>query len=114
VGIDHTTATVVSKIVPAGNYVINAKATLEAAGDSTEARCVLRVGGVLADDTEAVGGGVVLTSQSGDNPLEVIALQAVATNFGGGTILVECNDSGAGLLNVEDPVLTAIKVTTVQ
>jgi hypothetical protein len=71
---------------------VNAKAMLQGATGDALARCVLRIGGVLADDTRTAGGLIHVAA----NDTEGIALQAVASNFGGGTMLVECNDSFDG------------------
>ena len=104
-GISSETVTVISKQVPAGSYVINAKAQLvDPRADGLNARCVMRAGGALVDDT-----GTIHVSGS-----ESVAFQGVAANFAGGMLLVECNESTGTVLSVSKVMLTAINVTTVQ
>jgi predicted outer membrane repeat protein len=97
--------------VPAGNHAIFGSVRIInqlSAGDAF-ARCVMRVGGILVDDTDAVDFDFF-----GD--MEIASLQAFGQNLAGPTtILIECNESSGsgGAINVKATV-TAIRVASIQ
>ena len=102
--IQSATVTVITKDVPAGSYVVTAKAVLQDnASEVPVARCVMRAGGLAIDDT-----GTFALS-----PSDVIALQGAVANFAGGTILVECNNSRDTPMSAQGVSLTATKVTAI-
>ncbi|MEJ7876040.1 MAG: hypothetical protein WKF62_05205, partial [Solirubrobacterales bacterium] len=105
---------IISKNVPAGSYVINAKVVLSNQDDETsKPLCNLRASGASIDFSE-----VSLPAGSGTGavvPSATIPLQATVNNYAGGAISVGCTEpdtsNGTETRNAE---LTAIKVDSVQ
>ncbi len=109
---------VVTMLVPAGSYAINAKGWFANEDDDDQAnvRCELWVGGTLVDYGphltlgENAGQSVAGTAQSQDYPL-----QAVVTDFGGGAITMDCiSFSNSDRVDASNAIITAIKVGSVQ
>ena len=107
---------VVSKVVPAGSYAINAKAALRNADDDDDATvlCYLYAGDLQVDQSFFM----VLTERTLEvEPTETrnFALQGVVPNFGGGPIKVSCSEVGdSDEVALFDAAVTAIKVGSVQ
>jgi hypothetical protein len=102
------TIVVLAKIVPPGNYAVNAKLTLDNIDDDdyTFVGCRLRAAGVTVDDS-----GTFKLEEYLDVNSESIALQAALPNFGGGTLDIQCHNAGASdRVDAERPVIAAIKL----
>lgn len=105
---------IISKNVPAGSYVINAKMVLRNSDDEkSEPLCQLRASGASIDFSQ-----VTLPPGSGtgaSTPFATIPFQATVNNYAGGAISVGCTEpessNGTSVRNAE---LTAIKVDSVQ
>jgi len=106
VGLSSETRTIVSKQVPAGSYIISFNGYFTSGGSFAGIRCVMRVGGVLVDDTKLW----FLANQD----TEIVSMQGSYRNFGGGTILVECNESSGIALWIENSKLAAMQVADIQ
>lgn len=105
------TVVVVAKVVPSGSYAVNAKLTLDNVDDDdyTFAGCRLRAAGVTVDDS-----GTFRLEEYLDVNSESIALQATLSNFGGGTLDIQCANAGASdRVDALRPVITAIRVGSV-
>ena len=97
--------TVITKIVPAGNYAIFAKMFAQANEGIAVARCVMRANGVLVDDTR---------SFATDGVGGFVAIQGAASMSTAGPILVECNDSADHSLVIDAVRISVISVSTIQ
>jgi hypothetical protein len=104
---------VVSTQVPAGNYVINAKAILNNKDDEEVgvAHCELQANGGLVDHQQPTR----LNDQFELGDEESFALQTVLKDFGGGQIAMRCFEAGnSARVDAKLAALTAIRVGSVQ
>jgi hypothetical protein len=104
--------TILTKDVPAGSYVVNAKMDMSNGDDDDTAftGCSLYAGGTLLDFASTI-----LEEDSFNiGSVEAVALQGVAPNFGGGQISIKCSTVDSDRVDVERVQLTAIKASSIQ
>jgi hypothetical protein len=111
---------VLSKDLPAGSYVINAKASFQNwDSDSTAGvGCFLQSGSTL-DTVVDFGTTVDLEPFIRLNDQGETVLQGILNNYGGGTIKMICSQDQNGStpsteVTVSDAVITAIRVSSIQ
>lgn len=114
-----TDVVVVSKVVPAGSYAINAKVSLQNKDDDDVANtdCALKAGGAFVNVSSLLTLGPNTGGQELDHvgDSKELPLQGDVANFGGGAIALECEEiSASDRVDANKPVLTAIKVGSVQ
>lgn len=104
--------TILTKDVPAGSYVINAKMDLSNGDDDDTAftGCSLYAGGALLDFANTI----LEEDSFRVGSVEAVALQGVAANFGGGQINVKCGTLESDRVDVNRVQLTAIKASSIE
>ncbi len=109
------TYTIVSKTVPLGSYVINAKVQVKADvfTEDPRAECRLEAGGTTLDRADEI----LNSPDVGGDPAEseTFPLQATVSNFGG-DIEVKCahDDDGDESVYATQAVITAIRVDAIR
>lgn len=104
--------TVLSKSVPAGSYVINAKADMSNGDDDDLAftGCTLYAG-----TTELDSANTILEEDSFRvGSKETIALQGVLPGYAGGELNIECGAVDSDRVDISSIKLTAIQVSSIQ
>jgi hypothetical protein len=112
---------VVTMLVPAGSYAINAKVSLENQDDDDPAtvHCQLHAGGNVVDEgtiEKLEENPRINAPDSIINISESYPLQAVVRDFGGGAIRINCSEGAftdSDQVDAFDGIITAIRVGTV-
>jgi hypothetical protein len=113
--INDGSTVILSKNVPAGSYVINAKATLTNGDDDDVAfvGCSVSAGATSIDGA----GGTLEEENFNVGSSEVIAMQGVVSGFAGGAVSISCFNTGdpdSSRVDISNVKLTAIQVSGIQ